>query len=230
MPKVVICLVSGWAAGGGHNLHVTCDLTLASREHAGFKQTDADVGSFDGGYGSAYLAKQVGQKFAREIFFLGEAYTAEQMHQMGAVSRVVDHAELETTGLQWAEKINGKSPQAQRMLKFAFNLLDDGLVGSRSSPARPPGWLYDRRGRGGAVTLSGKARPRLEPIPALLLTAPRYSRETPCPSADSFATATSTISRWPVDRSAVERLPGGAVHAQAGSPRSCRAPIRFSDW
>jgi naphthoate synthase len=131
MPKPVICLVSGWAAGGGHSLHVVCDLTLASREHARFKQTDADVGSFDGGYGSAYLARQVGQKFAREIFFLGEDYTAEQMHAMGAVNRVVDHADLETVGLQWAEKINGKSPQAQRMLKFAFNLLDDGLVGQQ---------------------------------------------------------------------------------------------------
>ena len=131
MPKVVICLVNGWAAGGGHSLHVTCDLTLASREHARFKQTDADVGSFDGGYGSAYLAKQVGQKFAREIFFLGEEYTAEQMHQMGAVNRVVDHADLENVALDWAAKINGKSPQAQRMLKFAFNLLDDGLVGQQ---------------------------------------------------------------------------------------------------
>lgn len=131
MPKVVICLVNGWAAGGGHSLHVTCDLTLASREHARFKQTDADVGSFDGGYGSAYLAKQVGQKFAREIFFLGEAYTAEQMHHMGAVNAVVDHADLETVALEWAAKINAKSPQAQRMLKYAFNLLDDGLVGQQ---------------------------------------------------------------------------------------------------
>ena len=131
MPKPVICLVNGWAAGGGHSLHVVCDLTLASREHARFKQTDADVGSFDGGYGSAYLARQVGQKFAREIFFLGEPYTAEQMHQMGAVNRVVDHADLETVGLDWARAINGKSPQAQRMLKFAFNLLDDGLVGQQ---------------------------------------------------------------------------------------------------
>ena len=95
MPKVVICLVNGWAAGGGHSLHVVCDLTLASREHARFKQTDADVGSFDGGYGSAYLAKQVGQKFAREIFFLGRPYSAEQMHAMGAVNEVVDHADLE---------------------------------------------------------------------------------------------------------------------------------------
>jgi naphthoate synthase len=131
MPKPVICLVSGWAAGGGHSLHVVCDLTLASREHARFKQTDADVGSFDGGYGSAYLARQVGQKFAREIFFLGRSYTAEQMQRMGAVNEVVDHADLETVALQWAAEINGKSPQAQRMLKFAFNLLDDGLVGQQ---------------------------------------------------------------------------------------------------
>jgi naphthoate synthase len=117
MPKVVICVV--------------CDLTLASREHARFKQTDADVGSFDGGYGSAYLAKQVGQKFAREIFFLGRPYTAEQMHHMGAVNAVVDHAELESEAIQWAAEINAKSPQAQRMLKYAFNLLDDGLVGQQ---------------------------------------------------------------------------------------------------
>ncbi|WP_442970478.1 1,4-dihydroxy-2-naphthoyl-CoA synthase [Rhodococcus sp. MEB064] len=131
MPKVVICLVNGWAAGGGHSLHVVCDLTLASREHARFKQTDADVGSFDGGYGSAYLAKMVGQKFAREIFFLGDTYTAEDMHRMGAVNKVVDHADLETVAIEWGRTINGKSPQAQRMLKYAFNLQDDGLVGQQ---------------------------------------------------------------------------------------------------
>jgi naphthoate synthase len=131
MPKVVICVVPGWAAGGGHSLHVVCDLTLASAEHARFKQTDADVGSFDGGYGSAYLAKQVGQKFAREIFFLGRDYTAADMHRMGAVNEVVPHAELEATALEWAKTIVGKSPTAQRMLKYAFNLLDDGLVGQQ---------------------------------------------------------------------------------------------------
>ncbi|NMD57377.1 MULTISPECIES: 1,4-dihydroxy-2-naphthoyl-CoA synthase [Tsukamurella] len=131
MPKVVIALVNGWAAGGGHSLHVTCDLTLASREHAKFKQTDADVGSFDAGYGSAYLAKQVGNKFAREIFFLGDVYSAEDMHRMGAVNRVVDHDELENVALEWSAKILGKSPQAQRMLKYAFNLPDDGLVGQQ---------------------------------------------------------------------------------------------------
>ncbi len=131
MPKVVIAVVPGWAAGGGHSLHVTCDLTLASAEHARFKQTDADVGSFDGGFGSAYLARQVGQKFAREIFFLGRTYTARQMFDMGAVNEVVPHAELEPTALRWAREINGKSPTAQRMLKYAFNLIDDGLVGQQ---------------------------------------------------------------------------------------------------
>jgi naphthoate synthase len=131
MPKVVIAVVPGWAAGGGHSLHVVCDLTIASAEHARFKQTDADVGSFDGGYGSAYLARQVGQKFAREIFFLGRTYSAEDMHHMGAVNAVVPHAELESTALEWAREINGKSPTAQRMLKYAFNLIDDGLVGQQ---------------------------------------------------------------------------------------------------
>ena len=131
MPKVVICVVPGWAAGGGHSLHVVADLTLASREHARFKQTDADVGSFDGGFGSAYLARQVGQKFAREIFFLGETYTAEEAHAMGAVNRVVDHADLEKVALEWGRMINGKSPTAQRMLQYSFNLIDDGLVGQQ---------------------------------------------------------------------------------------------------
>jgi naphthoate synthase len=131
MPKIVIALVNGWAAGGGHSLHVVCDLSLASAEHARFKQTDADVGSFDGGFGSAYLARQVGQKFAREIFFLGETYTAEDAYRMGMVNRVVPHSELETVGLEWAKIICSKSPTAQRMLKFAFNAIDDGLIGQQ---------------------------------------------------------------------------------------------------
>jgi len=131
MPKVVVAVVPGWAAGGGHSLHVVCDLTIASREHARFKQTDADVGSFDAGYGSAYLAKMVGQKFAREIFFLGRTYTADDMHAMGAVNLVADHAALETVALEVAAEINSKSPTAQRMLKFAFNLVDDGLMGQQ---------------------------------------------------------------------------------------------------
>jgi naphthoate synthase len=131
MPKVVIGLVNGWAAGGGHSLYVVCDLVLASREHARFKQTDADVASFDGGFGSAYLARQVGQKFAREIFFLGQEYSAEDAHRMGAVNAVVPHEELERVGLAWGRTIMGKSPTAIRMLKFAFNMIDDGLVGQQ---------------------------------------------------------------------------------------------------
>ena len=131
MPKVVIAVVPGFAVGGGHSLHVVCDLTLASAEHAVFKQTDTDVASFDGGYGSAYLAKQIGQKFAREIFFLGKGYDAERAHQMGMVNAVVPHATLEATALEWAAEINSKSPTAQRMAKFAMNLVDDGLVGQQ---------------------------------------------------------------------------------------------------
>ena len=131
MPKIVICVVPGWTAGGGHSLHVVCDLTLASAEEARFKQTDADVGSFDGGFGSAYLARQVGQKVAREIFFLGQEYSAEDGVRMGAVNRAVPHAELEKVALEWGRIINGKSPTAQRMLKYSFNLIDDGLVGQQ---------------------------------------------------------------------------------------------------
>ncbi|TDD47127.1 1,4-dihydroxy-2-naphthoyl-CoA synthase [Kribbella antibiotica] len=131
MSKVVICVVPGWAAGGGHSLHVVADLTLASAEHGRFKQTDADVASFDGGFGSAYLARQVGQKFAREIFFLGDEYSAEDAFRMGMVNKVVPHAELEAVALEWGKKICAKSPTAQRMLKYAFNAIDDGLVGQQ---------------------------------------------------------------------------------------------------
>jgi len=131
MPKVVIAVVPGWSVGGGHSLHVVCDLTLASAEHAIFKQTDADVASFDAGYGSAYLARMVGQKRAREIFFLGRNYSAQEAFEMGMVNAVVPHEKLEEVALQWAREINGKSPTAQRMLKFAFNMVDDGLVGQQ---------------------------------------------------------------------------------------------------
>jgi naphthoate synthase len=131
MPKVVIALVSGWAAGGGHSLNVVCDLSIASKEQARFKQTDADVGSFDAGYGSAYLARQTGQKFAREIFFLGAEYDAQRAYEMGVVNKVVPHAELESEGIAWAKEILCKSPTAIRMLKYAFNAVDDGLVGQQ---------------------------------------------------------------------------------------------------
>ncbi|MDQ1175678.1 1,4-dihydroxy-2-naphthoyl-CoA synthase [Microbacterium sp. SORGH_AS_0421] len=131
MPKVVIAVVPGWAAGGGHSLNVVCDLSIASAEHARFKQTDADVGSFDAGYGSAYFARQIGQKFAREIFFLAEEYSAERAYEMGAVNRVVPHADLEREALSMARTILTKSPTAIRMLKYAFNAVDDGLVGQQ---------------------------------------------------------------------------------------------------
>jgi naphthoate synthase len=131
MPKVVIAVVPGWAVGGGHSLHVVCDLSLASKEHAIFKQTDADVTSFDGGYGSAYLAKMVGQKRAREIFFLGRNYSAQEAYDMGMVNAVIPHDELEDTAYEWAQEILAKSPTSIRMLKFAFNLTDDGMVGQQ---------------------------------------------------------------------------------------------------
>lgn len=131
MPKVVIAVVPGWAVGGGHSLHVTCDLTLASEEHAIFKQTDTDVASFDGGFGSAYLARQVGQKRAREIFFLGRNYSAQEAFEMGMVNAVIPHAELEETAFEWAQEIMRKSPTATKMVKFAFNLIDDGMVGQQ---------------------------------------------------------------------------------------------------
>jgi len=131
MPKIVIAVVPGWAVGGGHSLHVTADLTLASAEHAIFKQTDTNVASFDGGFGSAYLARQVGQKRAREIFFLGHDYSAQEAFEMGMVNKVVAHEDLERVALEWGADINAKSPTAQRMAKFAFNLIDDGLVGQQ---------------------------------------------------------------------------------------------------
>lgn len=131
MPKVVICVAPGWAVGGGHSLHVVCDLTLASKEHAVFKQTDADVASFDSGYGSAYLAKMIGQKRAREIFFLGFNYSAEEAFQMGMVNKVVPHADLEKVAVEWGEEILTKSPTAIRMLKYGMNLTDDGMVGQQ---------------------------------------------------------------------------------------------------
>ncbi|MBX3099414.1 MAG: 1,4-dihydroxy-2-naphthoyl-CoA synthase [Salinibacterium sp.] len=131
MPKVVIAVIPGWAAGGGHSLHVVCDLSIASLEHGKFKQTDADVGSFDAGYGSAYFARQVGQKFAREVFFLAREYDAQRALDTGAINAAVPHADLEKVAYEWAEEILGKSPTAIRMLKFAFNAVDDGLVGQQ---------------------------------------------------------------------------------------------------
>lgn len=143
MPKVVIAVVPGWAVGGGHSLHVVCDMTIASKEHAVFKQTDPDVASFDSGFGSAYLARMVGQKRAREIFFLGLNYSADEALAMGMVNASVPHAELEDKALEWGALINNKSPTAMRMLKFGFNLIDDGLVGQQLFAGEATRLAYD---------------------------------------------------------------------------------------
>jgi naphthoate synthase len=166
MPKVVICVVPGWAAGGGHSLHVVCDLTIASREHARFKQTDTQVASFDGGFGSAYLARQVGQKFAREIFFLGNEYSAEEGQRMGTVNAVVPHAELEAVALEWGRIVNAKSPTAQRMAKFAMNLIDDGLVGQQvfAGEATRLAYMTDEAAEGRDAFLE-KREPDWSPFP-----------------------------------------------------------------
>jgi len=170
MSKVVICVVPGWAVGGGHSLHVVCDLTLASKEHAIFKQTDADVASFDGGFGSALLARQVGQKRAREIFFLGRSYSAQEAFEMGMVNEVVPHDELEETAYQWAQEILEKSPTAIRMIKFAFNLVDDGMVGQQvfSGEATRLAYMTDEAEEGRNAFLE-KRKPDFSKFPWLSL-------------------------------------------------------------
>ncbi|GAB4570525.1 MAG: 1,4-dihydroxy-2-naphthoyl-CoA synthase [Haliangiales bacterium] len=166
MPKVVIAVVPGWAVGGGHSLHVVCDLTLASAEHAIFKQTDPDVASFDSGYGSALLARQVGQKKAREIFFLGLNYSAKEAADMGMVNAVVPHAELEQRALEWGELINGKSPTAMRMLKYGFNLPDEGLVGQQLFAGEATRLAYGMdEAKEGRDAFLEKRRPRFDTFP-----------------------------------------------------------------
>jgi naphthoate synthase len=166
MNKVVIAVVPGWAVGGGHSLHVVCDLTLASKEHAIFKQTDADVASYDAGYGSAYLARQVGQKRAREIFFLGRNYSAQEAFEMGMVNAVIPHAELEEEAFNWAREIMQKSPMAIKMLKFAFNLVDDGLVGQQifAGEATRLGYMTDEAAEGRNAFLE-KRKPDFDKFP-----------------------------------------------------------------
>ncbi len=166
MPKVVIAVVPGWAVGGGHSLHVVCDLTLACDEHAIFKQTDADVASYDAGYGSAYLARMVGQKKAREIFFLGRNYSAAEATAMGMCNAAIPHADLERVALEWADEIVAKSPMAQRMLKFAFNMIDDGLVGQQifAGEATRLGYMTDEAAEGRDAFLE-KRPPRFDQFP-----------------------------------------------------------------
>ncbi len=166
MNKAVICVVPGWAVGGGHSLHVVCDLTLASKEHAIFKQTDADVASYDAGYGSAYLARQVGQKRAREIFFLGRNYSAQEAFEMGMVNAVIPHEQLEDEAFKWAQEILGKSPMAIKMLKFAFNMIDDGLVGQQifAGEATRLGYMTDEAEEGRNAFLE-KRKPNWDDFP-----------------------------------------------------------------
>jgi naphthoate synthase len=166
MPKVVIAVVPGWAVGGGHSLHVVCDLTIACTEHGTFKQTDADVASFDAGYGSAYLARMVGQKRAREIFFLGRTYSADEAVEMGMANASAGHDELEHVALEWASEIMGKSPTAIRMLKYAFNLVDDGLVGQQlfAGEATRLGYATDEAAEGRDSFLE-KRQPDWSPYP-----------------------------------------------------------------
>ncbi|WP_435096282.1 1,4-dihydroxy-2-naphthoyl-CoA synthase [Halarchaeum sp. P4] len=158
MPKPVVAVIPGWAVGGGHSLHVVCDMTLASAEHAKFLQTDPDVASFDAGFGSAYLAKQVGQKKAREIFFLGKTYDAEEAVEMGMANEAVPHEDLEETALEWAERMNDKSPMAMRMLKYAFNATDDGMVGQQvfAGEATRLGYMTDEAQEGRDAFLEGR--------------------------------------------------------------------------
>ncbi len=158
IPKVVVCVVPGWAVGGGHSLHVVCDLTLASKEHAKFLQTDPDVASYDAGFGSAYLAKQIGQKKAREVFFLGKTYSAAEAAEMGMVNEVVPHDELEETALEWGKRINEKSPTAMRMLKYAFNMTDDGMVGQQvfAGEATRLGYMTDEAKEGRDAFVEGR--------------------------------------------------------------------------
>lgn len=128
MPKPVIALVAGYAIGGGHVLHVVCDLTIAA-DNAVFGQTGPKVGSFDGGFGASYLARIVGQKKAREIWYLCRQYSAEEAQEMGLVNKVVPVQELEEEGIAWAKDILEKSPLAIRLLKSAFNAELDGQAG-----------------------------------------------------------------------------------------------------
>lgn len=128
IPKPVVAMVAGWAIGGGHVLHVVCDLTIAA-ENARFGQTGPKVGSFDGGFGASYLARIVGQKKAREIWYLCDQYDAQEALDMGLVNKVVPLEALETTTIEWCRKMLTKSPIALRMLKSAFNAELDGQAG-----------------------------------------------------------------------------------------------------
>ena len=159
MPKIVVAVVPGWAAGGGHSLHVVCDLTIASREHARFKQTDADVASFDGGFGSAYLARMVGQKFAREIFFLGRTYDAETMQRMGAVNLVARTRTSSGPPWRWPPR---STARAHRSADAEVRLQPRRRRAGRAAGVRrrgDPAGLHDGRGGEGRDAFLEKRDP-----------------------------------------------------------------------
>lgn len=167
MPKPVIALVAGYAIGGGHVLHVVCDLTIAA-ENAIFGQTGPRVGSFDGGFGSSYLARIVGQKKAREIWYLCRQYDAAEAYAMGLVNKVVPVGELEAEGYRWAERILGHSPLAIRLLKSAFNADVDGQAGLQELAGNATLLFYQtEEGREGRDAYLQKRRPDFRKYPWL---------------------------------------------------------------
>ena len=167
MPKVVIALVAGYAIGGGHVLHVVCDLTIAA-ENAIFGQTGPKVGSFDGGFGASYLAHIVGQKKAREIWYLCKQYTAEEALDMGLVNKVVPYELLEQEGVEWAHKILEHSPLAIRCLKSSFNADIDGQQGIQELAGNATLLYYlTEEGEEGRKAWNDKRKPNFKKYPWL---------------------------------------------------------------
>jgi len=167
MPKPVIALVAGYAIGGGHVLHVVCDLTIAA-DNAVFGQTGPIVGSFDGGFGASFLARQVGQKRAREIWYLCRHYSAEEACDMGMVNKVVPLEELETEGWQWAQEIMDKRPLAIRLLKSAFNADVDGQAGLQELAGNATLLFYmTEQGQEGRKAYLEKRKPNFRQYPWL---------------------------------------------------------------
>ena len=165
LPKPVVAMVAGYAIGGGHVLHVVCDLTIAA-DNARFGQTGPRVGSFDGGYGSGLLARSVGQKKAREIWFLCEQYDAAEAERMGLVNTVVPLADLEVHTIAWCQRMLGHSPLALRMLKASFNAADDGLAGIQQLAGDATLLYYlSEEAQEGKQAFLDKRRPEFERFP-----------------------------------------------------------------
>src|SRR6187402_3191727 len=167
IPKPVIAMVAGWAIGGGHVLHVVCDLSIAA-ENARFGQTGPMVGSFDGGFGASYLARVVGQKKAREIWFLCDQYNAQEALDMGLVNKVVPLEQLEDVTVEWCNKILQKSPMALRMLKSAFNAELDGQAGIQELAGNATLLYYlTEEGKEGKNAFMEKRKPDFSKFPRL---------------------------------------------------------------